>query len=140
MIVNKGVRQDMLENSLWDKIDDSFVGGKGKVEFFDNSGNDLCELEFDDMAIVSTGTDNAIMRLKSIDGSFTLKGTAHDPGTVSTFKILGTDPQIGPDEYILTGSIGTLTSSAELRFNIVNWVDGTYVTIGNFDIIIPNGS
>ena len=137
MIVNKTVRQAMLSESLWLKITASFVASKGKVEFVDNSGDPVCDLYFDDMQIVSTGTGNAIMRLKSIDGSFILKGTAIDEKTVTTFKILGTGDAI--NEYILVGSVGTLTSSAELRFNIVNWSVGTFVSIENFDIIIPNG-
>lgn len=138
MRVNKAVRQEMLSATLWDVLVGAFVGGKGKVEFFDSLGNDLCELEFDDLQMVSTATDRAIMRLKSIDGSLVLKGTAHDPGKVSSFKILGDDPVSGVD-YVLSGSVGTLTSSSEVRFNIVNWLDGTFVSIENFDIVIPNG-
>ena len=138
MRVIKEVRQDMLENSLWVDIVAGFVAGVGMVEFVDSGGVALCELEFDDMEITSTGTGNAIMRLKSIDGSFTLKGSAHAAGTAYEFKIWGSNPSTVP-QYILIGTIGTLTSSAELRFNITNWVSGTFVSIENFDIIIPNG-
>ena len=140
MIVNKIVRQAMLEDSLWDNIVLGFdaITSIGKVEFFDNGGIPLCDLEFDNMQIVSTGSDNAIMRLMSIDGSFVLKSSAYAAGTVSTFKIFGKIPTLALD-YILVGTVGTLTSSAELRFNIVNWVIGTFISIENFDIIIPNG-
>ena len=140
MQVIKQVRQDMLEDRLWVDIVAGFTGLPlvGKVEFVDSGGVPLCELEFDDMEIVSNGTDNSIMRLKSIDGSYILKSTVHTAGTVSEFKIWGSNPHVIP-QYILIGTVGTLTSSAELRFNIVNWVIGTFVSIENFDIIIPNG-
>ena len=141
MRFEKTVRQAMLEDSLWPNIVSGFSGAPsvGKVEFFDNSGILLCELDFNDKEIVSTGTDKAILRLKSIDGSFILKGASIAAGTVTTFKIYGNDYSALGLGYILVGSVGTLTSSEDLRFNVVNWLDGTFISIENFDIIISNG-
>ena len=135
MRVEKTIRQAMLNDVLWEEIKKGFVLSIGKIEFFDSDDVSLCELSFDDMEIVSTGTDDAIMRLKSIDESFTLKGTAHTIGVVSKFKILGDS-----SEYILTGSVGTLTSSSELKFNKTSWSNGTFISIENFDIKILNGA
>ena len=139
MLVNKGPRQDMLE-TLKDKIDDSFVSSIGVLEFFNTLGTKICELSFKDMDIASTSSDNAILRFKSIDDSYILKGTATDSGIVSSFKIKGTDSEVGPDEYIVVGTIGSLASNADLKFNITSWQVGTYVTIENFDIVLLNGS
>ena len=141
MRVFKTVRQNMLE-ALWDLIDDSFdaITNIGIVEFFDAAGVSLCELSFDDKYIAPTATGNAILRLMSIDGSYILKGTAHTSGIVSSFKILGKSLTIPiPEDYIITGTVGSLTSSADLRFNITSWSNTTFVSIENFDIIIPEG-
>ncbi len=143
MRVDKKIRDAMLV-TLGDIIEAAFGEAaptdRNKVEFFDLAGDLLCELEFDSVDPISTGADKAIVRLKSIDGSYILKGTASGaglPGTVDSYKILC---KVGSDvDYYLTGSVGTLTSSAELRFNIVSWVEGTFISIENFDIIIPNG-
>ena len=141
MRVIKSVRQDILETSLWVLIENSFVLTIGIIEFFDAAGVSLCELSFDDYQMAPTATGNAILRLKSIDGSYVLKGTAHTTGIVASFKILGTDPSkvLPNSNYIITGTVGSLTSSADLRFNITSWSNTTFVTIENFDIIIPDG-
>jgi len=142
MRVFKTVRQNMLEASLWVLIENSFdaITNIGIVEFFNAAGTALCELSFDNYQIAPTATGNAILRFISIDGSYILKGTAHTSGIVSSFKIKGTDPLPVPvEDYIITGTVGNLTSSADLRFNITNWSDTTFITIENFDIIIPEG-
>jgi len=142
MRVFKTVRQNMLEASLWVLIENSFdaITNIGIVEFFDSGGNPLCELSFDNYQIAPTATGNAILRFISIDGSYILKGTAHTSGIVSSFKILGKSVTIPiPEDYIITGTVGNLASSADLRFNITDWSNTTFVTIENFDIIIPEG-
>ena len=138
MQVDKWVREQMLL-TLEDKIDDSFVASKGYVEFFDSGGTALCSLEFDDMEIQSTGTDNAILLFKSTDGSDTLKGTVSVAGEVVSFKIKGTNDDPAND-YVIIGTVGPLNSSADLQFNVTQWQNGTYVTIEDFSIELPNGS
>ena len=139
MQVNKGPREDML-TTLKDKINDSFVAGVGVIEFFNTLDIGICELSFDDMDIITTASDNATLRFKCIDGSYVLKGTSTGTGTVSSFKIKGTDSIEGPDEYIITGTVGSLASNADLKYNITSWKVGTYVTITNFSIVLPNGT
>lgn len=142
MQTNKWVREQMLA-VLSDKIDDSFSGGKGYVEFFDSAGTSICILEFDLMEIQATTTDNSVLRFRSIDGSYTLKGSATESsvGGVTEFRIKGTvDDSPLTEGNVIVGSVGNISSSADLKFNIVSWQPGTFVTIKDFSIIFPNGS
>ena len=142
MQVNRGPRLDML-SSLRDNIVAAFTealpNDSGLIEFFDLDGDNLCNLAFKEIEKVESSS-NATYRFVSIDDSYTLKGVSIDSGTVSSFKIRGYDSDESGNEYIVVGTVGSLASNADLKFNITTWQVGTYITIENFDFILPSGS
>ena len=91
----------------------------------------LCSILFDDLINLSTIGDIASYLFSSSNG-VTLRDTVVESGIVKTFNIWGRVNISDPiNTSFITGTVGGLTSSADMRFNKINWQIGQNITITN---------
>jgi len=126
------LRKDML-----DIIKASIEHGSAdqKIIFKDASDVTLAEIEFQDL--VDAG--DAQYMFRSVDDTNILKAVVVTDGRVATFVISGHDgSDVNP--AALTGNVGTLTSTADIRFNKLDWSEGAGITITNLRIYVKQGT
>ena len=109
-----------------------------QIYFFGTDPNIvLCSLLFNDLINLSTVGNKASYLFSANDGP-TLRNTVVAADKVKTFKIWGkvnnSDPS--PDQSFITGSVGGLTSSADMKFNKVDWQIGQNITITNLYLLM----
>jgi len=135
MNVKEVSRQKMLE-ILVNHVN---LGSQNIV--FKDGATSVCTIAFTGFDLIDDAGEKAIYRFKTadIEAPYDLIGTAVAPGgDVDNFVIDG-DPGTGVEDTI-TGTIGSPLSSADIKINFTNWVDGTVVTLRNLQLVIPQGS
>jgi hypothetical protein len=107
-----------------------------QIVFYDAGANVLCNLPFNDL--VATGVGDEYQFISADVNPNILRGTAILSGTVDSFTI---DGYIGASvKNALTGSVGSLSSSSDLRFNRLDWNSGAIITLENLTISIAQGA
>jgi len=142
MKINKIIREEMLE-TLKDLILEADGNDADAMKIiFSNGSTDLCEVGFKDIILYTLSSSSARYRFQASDDSYLLRSVADSDGTVSEFRIIGrNNPGTTPATYgtIITGTVGNLITSADITFNMINWVDGTFISIENLDFTLPDG-
>lgn len=135
------IRREMLD-TLAGFINDADGVGNHVIQFLNASDVVIAAIEFDFVELQTDSGSSAIYRFKFIDDTYILKGLAIEdagPGGVTKFQIqakYGTPPS---NNWGITGTVGTLASSADIKFNSVQWVTGLYITITSLRFVLPNG-
>lgn len=107
-----------------------------QVQFFDAGSNLLCNLLFND--IIATGTGDEFQFTSADVDPNTLRGIALLSGVVDSFTI---DGFIGAGiKVALSGSVGSLSSTKDIRFNRIDWNSGAIITLNKLTISIAQGS
>jgi hypothetical protein len=109
------------------------------IYFYDSEGTLLCTIFFYTLSTSATVGDKVECLFKSADSSTTIRGTVETAGIVKTFRIMGlTD--LGEPESIdgdfITGTVGSLSSSADMKFNKTSWSEGMNITISNLYLVM----
>lgn len=76
---------------------------------------------------------------KGLDDTTTLKAVVLANGTVAKFEIEGKIPDDGT-EIALRGTVGSLNSNADLRFNRREWATGGNITFNKLTISLKQGT
>jgi len=77
-------------------------------------------------------------RFQGPGGLTVLAGTVHTAGTVDTFKLMRKFVSgVGIDEDLFTGSVGVLTSDADIRFTQTNWEASASIVLNNLTLLVP---
>jgi hypothetical protein len=131
----KLLRQEMLG----DVARPAIMAGDKKIKFYE--GNDLlCEVQFSDLVIKTEGVgDSAVYVFTGSDGLDLLIGAVSAGGTVSRFKI---QAEVGSvlDNDAISGSVGAITSGADIKFNNVSWQPGMTITLRSVSLILGQGA
>jgi hypothetical protein len=107
------------------------------IYLLDASGTTLCTIFFGSVSDPSTTGDKATYLFKSIDDSVTLRGSVDIAGAVKTFRIMGVIPPSSiPIDNFITGTVGGLSSSADMKFNKTTWSEGMNITISNLYLVM----
>ena len=109
-----------------------------KIIFKDIGDITLCEVPFSTMSLESGVTTSATYRMRASDGSGNLVAAATQGGTVTTFEIAGYRGGVTNSELV-KGTIGNISSGADIKINKTLWQAGTLVTLTNFQLVIPQG-
>jgi hypothetical protein len=148
MKTDVSLRNDMLTDVIKASIDlvpnptnIPAVGGPGgmvnvykSIVFREAGGEIVCVLPFSDVQEKGATGQNAVLEFKAPDGTTALKSGVIFAGNPKTFEIYGNaSPAI-----IMNGSVGTITS-ADIRFNQVDWQLTTFVTLTDATIEIKQG-
>lgn len=109
------------------------------IYFFDINDVRLCTIFFNQVSNPNVTGDKVTYLFKSLDDSSTIRGTVDVAGTVKTFKIFGatdlTQPELINLNFI-TGTVGALSSSADMKFNKTSWTIGMNITISNLYLVM----
>ena len=142
MKIKTGIRVQML-SLVVDAIEtghDSYIPEK-KIRFYNSAHTKLCEIEFDSLNQNIEG-DLVYYDFLSTDATNSLRGIVLVDGQAATFEIQGSI--IGEnllDDTFITGTVGGITSkTADIKFNNVNWVADTSITISKLTLSLPQGS
>jgi hypothetical protein len=123
MHVDYAIRMGML-GLIKDEITGS--GASKFISFMNSSNVTLLDLPFNDMETVSGIGDKAAFKFKALDDTHVLRGAAIVAGVVVKFKVFGTG---GLSDVVLDGTVGSLTSTADLKFSRTTWNIGTFIII-----------
>lgn len=104
-----------------------------QITFYDASSVALANLSYNDVSYVA---GLAKMKFTSTGGGNVLRGSVDTAGRPVRFEIFGN--VAGPDILIISGTVGSLGSSADIRFNKIDWSEGGIVTLTNLSIVLPN--
>jgi len=141
MQVNTTLRQEML-NLLKTSITVGYglVVPTKTIKFYSNTpGDPLCTVTFNDLEIYSDG-DRVGYKFKSSDGTFVLRGSVANTGTVAYFNIDGVLDDETPVVDMLHGTVGGLSTTADIRFNSLSWTEGINISLSNLAIIMLQGA
>ena len=130
MQVNDQLRLDML-NVAKASIEDGTADHK--IIFKDAGDIPLAELEFKDL--VSFGAD---YKFRAPDDTYALRTAVIADGRAVSFAIEGKIN--GGVDVALSGSVGSLISNADIRFNKQDWATGASITLNNLIIFIKQGT
>jgi hypothetical protein len=96
----------------------------------------LCAVPFIDVIPYSIDGGIAKYRFMSNDGAI-LRNIVERNGVVKSFKIHGkVESGDSVDESFIEGSVGGLTSSADMRFNRISWSAGMNITISDLYMVM----
>ena len=125
-----------LRNSMMEiiKISLEDPGANQLIVFKDDSDVVLCEVPFKELAALAS---DAKYEFIALDDTNVLKSVVIAAGTVSKFSIEG-DLGFAVEDAI-TGTVGTLSSQADLKFNKVIWSLGSTVTLSAVRMYIKEG-
>lgn len=103
-------------------------------------GNDfpehICAIPFTDLVYDSISGNIARYKFKSYDGDI-LRSIVVRYGTVKRFKISGkVNSGDSIDTSFIEGTVGSLASSSDLRFNRIVWSEGMNITITDLYLIM----
>lgn len=133
LIVDK--REELLA-SVKDSLEAVPVEDRA-IYFLDIDDNTLCTIFFNSVSNPSTSGDKVTYLFKSLDGAPTIRGTVEVPGAVKKFRILGMlTGGLTPNGNFITGTVGGLSSSADLKFNNTTWSVGMNITISNLYLVM----
>jgi len=104
------------------------------IMVFREGETDICTLTFKDLQPLEIG-EKAALKFIAPDDSYILRAAATADGVVDNFIIFGTGSDIA-----ITGTVGSLVSSADIKFSRTNWVSGTVITIQNLVLSLIQGS
>jgi len=132
-----------MRSKILEGLADALVTNVPELEraiyFYDESGEvELCKVYFYSVETPSTSGGKATYRFYAKDGSTVIRGTVGDnEGTVKSFKISGcVPPSTSPVDDFITGTVGGLTSSADMKFNKTLWQTGMNITISNLYLVM----
>lgn len=109
-----------------------------KIKFYDGSTL-LCELTY--LTIVPEGSGEVRMiKFKSPDNTYVLRATAIGSGRVSSFTISGKPAGEDVKTSMISGTVGPLGSTADIKFNRIDWSANTTITLSNLSIVSLQGS
>ena len=106
-----------------------------QVIFYDALDNVLCNLPFVD--IIATGLGDKFQFISSDVNPDILRAPAILSGTVDSFSIDGDINAVV--KVALSGSVGSLSSSADIRFNRIDWNNGAIITLSKLTMSVAQG-
>jgi hypothetical protein len=130
MRVDIDIRASMI-SVLGDDL--QHVTSPKEIKFFEET-TEICSIPYEGLTLLTIG-EKASLKFKAPDDSFILRGAAAATGDVDNFIIYGQ-----ASNETVTGTVGGLTSSADLKFSRTNWEIGTFITIQDLVISLPQGS
>lgn len=106
------------------------------IEFQSSDSTALCRILYETLVESYGIGENASYIFVAPDGTNILRGMVDiASGVVSKFLITGDTGDT------INGSVGSLSSNSDLKFNRINWtVNVTSITISNLELVIPQGT
>ena len=126
VVVKEGLLDDIesrVNNPLSDKT----------IHFYDESGNDFCDVPFGSLESYATLGSKVIYQFISSDSSLTIRAAVNADGIVKRFSIIGKGSVGTPD---ISGTVGSFTSSADMKFNKTSWTNGMNIAISNLYLVL----
>lgn len=121
-----GISKDALEDVAADQL----------IHFRDAADNVLCSVQFKELASLSV---DAKYEFIGLDDTNVLRAVVDDAGTVTNFTITGKVNAV--DLGIAhSGTVGTLSSQADIKFNKTIWTIGNTITLNQIRMYIREGS
>jgi len=104
-----------------------------QITFYDANSVALANLAYNDVSYVAS---LAKINFTPAVGGNVLRGSVGVAGRPVRFEIFG---KFGSqDTLVISGTVGSLGSSADIRFNKIDWSEGGIVTLQNLSIVLPN--
>jgi hypothetical protein len=141
MQIDSALRTDML-SLVKTSILDGYSGHvpSKTIKFYSNTpGTPLCVVEFSDLELDVVG-QKVSYKFKSSDGSTTLRASVLAQGIVSYFVIDGILPNLTAVEQMLIGTVGGLSSTADIRFNSLDWSIDSNLTMTDLSLVMLQGA
>jgi hypothetical protein len=124
----------IMKNDLLGEIDSIIsVSADKNIHFYDENNYDFCDIPFGLLEEQTSLGNKAIYQFFSLDESPTIRGTVTSSGVVKTFKIFGNGTLDNP---LISGTVGSFTSSADMKFNKTSWITGMNIAISNLYLVI----
>ncbi len=123
------IRQSMLE-----VLKDAIEAGSNIIYFTDGSTT-LAEMQFKEL---EADVGDAKYKFIAFDDTESLKAAVLVSGRVSEFYIDGVPP--GGGSAAVSGSVGGLSSSADIRFNRRDWTESGVITLNNLVLKLLQGT
>ena len=136
MNISVAARSDLLKNLRTYLVDN--VPENNRYIYFYSSGspNALCSLKYSDITTPSITGGKATYTFVAIDG-VTLRNIVSLGGKVSSFKISGRVLIADSlDSEFVVGTVGSFSSSSDMKFNKLQWEVGMNVTVTNLMLVM----
>ena len=106
------------------------------IEFRLLDDTPMCQLQYKTLELGSGVGDDTAYEFTAQDGSTVLRGIVDlAGGQVAKFLITG----VAGDT--ISGTVGTISSAADIRFNMLEWTKGvTVITMTRLRLVIPQGT
>jgi hypothetical protein len=129
-----------MRDVMLSKVSEALLNGSSKlIKFYDASDVLLCNLEYIDLITDNSG-DRRALKFKSPDLTYSLRSTAVASGRVSYFTIDGTPDGKPHLNIMIRGSVGGVGSTADIKFNRLDWSSNTTITLTDLSLIMLQGS
>jgi len=141
MKIHKSMRIDMLDLVKTALL---YVTGVPSVDqqiiFKSTIGDILCKIKFDNL-VVNTLSGDVASYTFNIDGGSILRGKTIGTGEVASFIISGKSEIQPSQNELISGVVGNSSnSSADIKFNRINWSANTTITLKDLTLIMNQGS
>ena len=136
------IRQDMLDvvklaildHATGNTVDDNGTSRALPAILFKAADTTtLSVVTFSDMIAFQTA-DKMAYKFK-YNGSYVLRGVVINDGDVAYFDIPGIRSSQSIKQ-VLTGTVGTAISTADIRFNKISWTSNTTITLTNLTLVM----
>jgi hypothetical protein len=106
-----------------------------QITFLDNSSLVLANMPFYDLVYLGSQTQ---LKFYSIGGGTVLRTSIILSGTPVRFEILGKPEGEDDPLIVLSGTVGSINTKSDIKFNRINWISGGILTLNNLVLILPN--
>jgi len=129
MLVVETIRNKMLEQLTSALVHSSAAK---VIKFLDNDNEVLGQVPFTSISKVSISDSASLYAFKS--GASSTLSFVSKAGVVSRFAIDGYLDGLIPEA--ISGTVGGISSTADVKINKTTWDDGLIVTITNFTLVL----
>ena len=131
MLVVETIRNKMLEQLTSALVHSSAAK---VIKFLDNDNEVLGQVPFTSISKVSISDSASLYAFKS--GASSTLSFVSKAGVVSRFAIDGYLDVGGHISEAISGTMGGISSTADVKINKTTWDDGLIVTITNFTLVL----
>ena len=130
MNVSVNVKIELLD-SIEARVNDAL--SDKTIHFYDEAGNGFCDVPFGSLESYATLGSKVIYQFISSDSSLTIRAIVNSDCVVKRFAVIGMGSVDTPD---ISGTVGSFTSSADMKFNKTSWVAGMNIAISNLYLVL----
>lgn len=127
---------DQLRIDMLDVVKNSIEDGSAdhKIIFKNEAGDPLAEVVFQHLDVAGV----AQYKFIALDNTAILRAVVIEDGRVVQFSISGMAPTF--KALALLGNVGTLATTADIRFNKLDWSEGASITINELVLYVKQGA